>query len=100
MLLYNITINIDKELSNKWLNWMKQDYLIAAKETGLLQESRVMQLLFQEHMEGITYSVQLYFENQSKLDLYKSKHEDQIHQTLYKEFPQKFVEFKTLLEEV
>ncbi|MDZ7648557.1 MAG: DUF4286 family protein [Cytophagales bacterium] len=35
MLLYNITIGIDKNIESDWIAWMKENYLPAILKTGM-----------------------------------------------------------------
>ena len=35
MLLYNVTVGIDKELEQEWIDWMKQQYIPVVMKTEM-----------------------------------------------------------------
>jgi hypothetical protein len=100
MLLYNETIAIDKEIEGDWLNWMKNIYVPLMMSTGLFTDSKIFKVLHDNDDSSVSYSVQ-YFSTtiehiQQYLDLYAPKIADE----LRKNFPNKHVIFRTLLEQV
>ncbi len=100
MLLYNITINIEDDCREEWLQWVKEIYIPAIKSTRLLLDCGLMELLTGEKSSGTTYTIQLFFQKESDISLYEEQFLD-LHQDLhYSKFGGKFVEFRSLLKTV
>ena len=56
MILYNITINIDYDVHDEWLEWMKQVHIPQVLKTGLFIENRICQIHAEEE-GGRSYSI-------------------------------------------
>lgn len=57
MIIYNVTINIDESVHDKWLTWMQQKHIKDVLNTGLFTSARMVKVLVDEEMGGITYSI-------------------------------------------
>lgn len=101
MILYSITINIEKEVHDPWLEWIKADHIPAILKSGLILDNKILRLLNeQEGNTGVTYSFQFYLRDLDALDIYQREFEPEIDNALYKKYSNKFVEFRTVLEVV
>jgi hypothetical protein len=98
MILYNVTINIDPEVHDEWLQWMKSRHIPDVLETGLFIEGKLMRVLSAEPGEGHTYSVQYLLESMEHYREYEEKHADSLRKEHTKRYQNKFVAFRTLLE--
>ena len=99
MYIYNVTTNIQEDVHEKWLKWMKEEHIPEMLGTGKFTKAVMTKVLVQEEMGGITYSVQ--YTTKSKELLKKYYEEDAA--TLRgktKPFEGKFVSFRTELEVV
>ena len=62
MILYSVTINIEKEIEEEWLNWMKQIHIPSMLDTKLIAENKILKHQTEVgESEGITYSFQYIF---------------------------------------
>lgn len=86
MLIYNITINIEEDVHDKWLKWMKGHFIPAMLATGKFTQALMSKVLVQEEMGGITYSTQFRTKDRDTLDRYYAENQA--------EFIQKFDSFK------
>ncbi len=99
MILYSITINIEKVVHDEWLAWMKNVHVPSVLNTGLFLESKILRLLNEEEQNtGITYSFQYFLKNISSLENFRENFERAIDLELYKKYQNMFVEFRTILE--
>ena len=57
MILYNVTVNIDNDVREEWLQWMKETHIPEMMDTGLFLESRLSRILAEEE-GGSSYEVQ------------------------------------------
>ena len=67
MIIYNVTINIDHSVHNKWLQWMQNKHISDVLATGVFNNARFVKVLVQED-EGVTYSVQFFTDSKEKLN--------------------------------
>jgi hypothetical protein len=98
MILYNVTINIDPEVHDEWLGWMKQVHIPDVLQTGLFTEGRIMRVLSAASDEGHTYSVQYLLESMDHFREYEQKYAAALRQAHTERYRDKFVAFRTLLE--
>lgn len=99
MILYNVTVNIDKAVEAEWKAWMKEVHIPEVLATGLFVESKFFRLL-QEEPQGTTYSVQYFAESIEKFKEYEEKYAHQLQQEHMQKYGNKAMAFRTLLESV
>ncbi len=101
MIIYNVTINIDEEAHETWLNWMKQEHIPAVMATGLFISSKMLRLLSRQADEtGITYAIQYTCSNMDNYEHYQRDFAPALQAETQNRFGGKFVAFRTLLEEI
>ena len=101
MILYSITININKEFQEEWVNWMKEIHIPAVLQSGLILENKILKLLTEVgESEGTTFSYQYFLSDMTALEKFQAEFEPSIDSLLYNKFQGKFVEFRTVLEVV
>ncbi len=72
MIVYNITFNVEDEIKDQWLKWIKNDFIPAMTKSGLLKNPRLSELLIDEQ-QGTSYALQ--FEANTIEDLNEFKKE-------------------------
>jgi hypothetical protein len=100
MFLYNITFNIEPEIREQWINWMKIEYFPFVLNTGHFESFRFFKLLNETENQGFTYSVQFFAKSLNEVNQYLEHSAHEIidrHNLLFK---YKHVSFMTILEEV
>ena len=99
MILYSITINIEKRVHDQWFEWMKTSYVPKIMETGFFLDYKILKLLTEEDANsGITYSFQYYLKNLETLEQFQIEAEPAFTEALYTKYRNQFVEFTTILE--
>lgn len=98
MYIYNVTINIDKAVHDEWLQWMRETHIPDMLATGKFSNARMLKVLVEEEMGGITYSVQYITDSKSTLQKYYNEDASRLRQESLKRFADKFVAFRTELE--
>lgn len=97
MYIYNVTINIQEDVEQQWLNWMQKEHIPAMLNTGKFSKALLSRVNVEEPMGGVTYSVQYTTQNKATLQAYY--HEDATElRKQSKAFEGKFVAFRTELE--
>jgi hypothetical protein len=98
MIIYNTTFNVDEQVEDQWLNWVKTDYIPMLQDTGIFTKHVFSKILVEEEMGGISYSLQLFCTNMALLKTFDENQKDVIDSKMLAEFSGKFVMFHTLLE--
>lgn len=100
MILYSVTVNIDRKVEQDWLQWMKAVHIPEVMNTGLPMSYKLLRLLTEIENEGTTYSCQYYFQTMEDYFTYDTLHSSALQQKHHLRFQSQYVAFRTLLEEV
>jgi hypothetical protein len=97
MYIYNVTITIEPEIQEEWLQWMQSHHIPAMLATGKFSNALMTRVHAEQPSEGISYSVQ--YRTDSKETLQKYYTEDAaILRAQSKIFEGRFIAFRTELE--
>lgn len=97
MIIYNVTVNVDKEVHEMWLAWMRNTHLPDVMATGHFIDARICRVL-SEGDTGVTYAVQYTCKDMAEYELYSALHADRLRAESEKYYGVKAVAFRTLLE--
>ncbi|EMS34279.1 hypothetical protein C943_03498 [Mariniradius saccharolyticus AK6] len=100
MILYNVTVNVDKDAETEWLNWMRETHIPDVLATGMFLENKLYRILHDSEDGSINYSVQYFAENMDKLNEYMQVHSKKLQQDVQIKFQDRVVSFRTLLQAV
>ena len=99
MIIYNVTVNIENDVREEWLKWMKEKHIPDVMKTGYFLENKICKVLVDEQ-QGTTYSIQYTCESMKKLEEYQLDHSPRLQKEHADKYSNKFVAFRTLLEVV
>jgi hypothetical protein len=99
MIIYNVTVNIENDVREEWLNWMKNVHIPEVMATGLFLEHKICKVLVDEE-QGTSYSIQYTAANMEDLQEYQRVHSKRLQKEHNDRYANKFVAFRTLLETV
>ena len=97
MYIYNVTINIDESVHKEWLTWM-ETHIVEVLSTGKFTSAKLTQVLVDEEMGGVTYSVQYTAATREDLDDYYKEDADKLRSHGLKKFADKMIAFRTELK--
>lgn len=100
MILYNITFNIEPEIKEEWLSWIKHEYLPYLMDTGSFLELKIFRLLNEIENQGLTYSVLCFSDSLEKVNTYLEVFAPKIVERHNQSFKYKHVSFMTILEQL
>ena len=92
-----MTVNIENDVREEWLNWMKEIHVPDVMRTGYFVENKICKVLVDEE-QGTTYSIQYTCVNMKDLEEYQREHAPRLQKEHAEKFANKFVSFRTLLE--
>ena len=97
MYIYNVTLNIDESIHEPWLRWIKE-HIPQVLATGKFYQAKLVRVLVEEDMGGVTYSVQYYAKSREDLDSYYQHHAHALRQDGLQRFGDKVLAFRTELQ--
>lgn len=101
MILYNVTVNIDKDVEQDWIEWMKNTHIPEVMGTGYFTSNRMMKMLSeQEDESGGTYAIQYTADNLGQLEEYLEKAAPKLQKQSIIRYGTKMAAFRSVLEEV
>ncbi|UCS94412.1 DUF4286 family protein [Echinicola marina] len=100
MILYNITVNIDLEVEEQWIKWMKEEHIPSVMATGIFNDNKFFKLMHEPHDGGVNYSVQYFTDSLEKVYEYQTKFLQAHQEDFQKSFKDKYAIFRSLLQEV
>ena len=96
-ILYNVTVNIDHEIEEEWLHWMRDTHIPDVLKTGFFLEARMCRVLADD-MGGQTYSMQYLAPDMQSYKKYIHEEAPRLQEEYNTRYEGKYVAFRTILE--
>ncbi len=101
MIIYNVTINVEDDVCETWVAWMKETHIPQVMATGFFTAFSFNKLLSrQEDETGTTFVIQYTAPSMQHYEDYQTKHAPALQAETKRLFEGKFVAFRTLMEKV
>ena len=100
MLLYNVTVGVDKDIEMEWLAWMKEKHIPDVMKTGMFVSSKIYKVLHDQDDGTTSYSVQYIAKSMDHIQQYLEAYAPALAEEHRQRYLHKHVAFRTLLEEV
>lgn len=100
MILYNVTVAIDKGVEDDWVVWMKNEHIPEVMETGKFVDFKFYKVMAQQDDQATSYSIQYFAESMKELQLYMAIDAAELQKQALLRFPDKFAAFRTVLQSV
>lgn len=98
MILYNVTTNIHESVHDQWMTWMQEKHIKDVLATGKFTSARMVKVLVEEEMGGMTYAVQFMTDSKETLEKYFQEDAPRLRQEAMQLFADKALTFRTELE--
>ncbi|MBC5861847.1 DUF4286 family protein [Flavobacterium sp. K77] len=98
MILYNVTTNIHESVHDQWMIWMQHKHIPEMLATGKFTAARMVRVLVEEEMGGVTYSVQYTTDSKATLESYYQEDAPAMRAEGAKLFGDKMLAFRTELQ--
>ncbi|MFC5282028.1 DUF4286 family protein [Pedobacter alpinus] len=99
MIIYNVTTIIEEDIHEKYVQFMKNTHMPEVMATGKFVSCSLLKLT-EPMNEGITYCAQYITDEIGKLEDYRKNYSPKLQEDFQKEFANKFVAFRSVLEEI
>lgn len=100
MILYNVTVAIDKKVEAEWITWMKEVHIPEVMETNQFEEHKFFKVLNTEDPQSSSYSVQYFAADMKNIQMYMAAFAPEFQQKALLKFPNQIAAFRTLLQSV
>lgn len=98
MLIYNVTITLDADIEQDWLQWMKETHVPDVMMTGMFVSYRMGRLLSHEHTESEIYTVQYLAKDMAHLQRYLEEFAAELQKATKLRYDGKYAVFRTVME--
>ncbi|WP_035677359.1 DUF4286 family protein [Flavobacterium limnosediminis] len=98
MIIYNVTINIHESVHEQWMQWMQEKHIQDVLNTGKFTSARLVKVLIEEEMGGVTYSIQYTTDSKETLERYYQEDAPRLREEGLRLFGDKMLAFRTELE--
>lgn len=100
MIIYNVTVQIEKQIAPQWLHWLTHEHIPDVMATGCFTGNQIVKLLDADESEALTYAIQYYTESREVLDEYLNVHAAALRKKGVEKWGERFVAFRTIMEVV
>ena len=73
MIIYNVTVKVEKEIAKEWVAWMKQEHIPELMQTGLFIDTGFA-VCWSRMNEGKTYTAQYFCDSLEHYHTYITEH--------------------------
>tara|TARA_B100001758_G_C18357794_1_gene583778 strand:- start:723 stop:1031 length:309 start_codon:yes stop_codon:yes gene_type:complete len=73
MIIYNVTISVEKDVAAEWLYWMKEEHIPEVMNSGCFLNAKINKVIALDNKEE-TYAIAYNCINQMTLDKYNRNH--------------------------
>ncbi len=96
MIIYNVTVSIDENVREEWLNWMRAKHIPDVMNTGCFKECRISKVHGEEE-GGFTYAIAYVCASEDLFNKYRDEHAEALQKEHTDRYEGKFAAFRTML---
>ena len=96
-LLYNVTVKIDSEIHQEWLDWMCLKHIPDVMATGCFETYKLTRILEDEDEHGIGFAIQYIAPNREVFQLYQDEFAQNLQNEHSVRYNGRYVAFRTLM---
>ncbi|MBL7828875.1 MAG: DUF4286 family protein [Saprospiraceae bacterium] len=100
MILYNVTVTIDLDIHEDWVNWMRVQHIPDVMSTNMFLSYRMSRLINHEHADSEIYTIQYLVKDMAHLLRYNQEFAPELQRQHRARYEGKFVAFRTVMEVV
>ena len=101
MIIYNVTIKVDAFIATEWLEYMQEIHIPDVMNTGCFFSYRISRLIEEDtEDDSLTYIIQYNCASMEMFKKYEKNFADQLREDVLKKYADRFVAFRTLMEEI
>lgn len=100
MIIYNVTVKIEQQIADAWLQWMVQEHIPEMLKTNYFTDYTLVRLLEVDDSEGPTYAVQYRAASKADYNRYMEQFDVKMRQKFFEKWGARFVAFSSVMQVV
>jgi len=100
MIIYNITIKVEQQIADAWLQWLLDEHIPDVLATKCFTDYKVVRLLEVDDSEGPTYAIQYHAESKADYNRYIEQHATAIRKKSFEKWSNQFIAFNSVMQVV
>ena len=100
MIIYNVTIKIQRGITDAWLQWLKEEHIPDVIQTGCFSRAVILRLLEVDETDGPTFAVQYFAESKALYNNYIQNHASAMRQKGFEKWGDQFIAFRSVMQVV
>ena len=97
MIIYNVTVSVEKSVKEDWLTWMQEVHIPEVMATGVFSKSQINRVMVQGDSDN-TFAITYTCASMKDLHQYQIKFAPELQQKHVARYGDKAVAFRTLME--
>tara|TARA_X000001036_G_scaffold387460_1_gene383204 strand:- start:395 stop:703 length:309 start_codon:yes stop_codon:yes gene_type:complete len=97
MIIYNVTVTVEEDIKEDWLNWMRSQHLPKMMSCGFFIKSQIKRVINQRDSEN-TFAIAYTCLNMKDLHQYQINFSDKLQKEHIARYGDKAVAFRTIME--
>ena len=97
MIIYNVTVSVEENAQNEWLNWMKTEHIPEVMACGFFTKAQINRVIVQTD-SGNTFAVAYTCSSMKELHQYQIKYAPKLQRKHIERFGKKAIAFRTIME--
>lgn len=98
MIVYNVTIKIDKPIEVEWLKWHRNEHIPEVMSTGLFHDYKLFRLLEEDEEDSTTYVTQYFTSSIEHYKKYVEQYSTLLRQKTLEKWADRFIAFRSVME--
>jgi hypothetical protein len=100
MIIYNVTIKVDAQIADAWLQWISYEHIPDVLSTKCFTGYKLVRLLEVDDSEGPTYAIQYHAESKADYNRYIEQHATTMRKKSFDKWGEKFIAFQSVMQVV
>lgn len=100
MIVYNVTIQVNWEIHDEWIPWIKQVHIPEILSTKQFTHHTMLKLLEVDETDGPTYVIQYFAANRENYEYYLKNYASALIDKSNTFWPNQYYAFRTIMEVV
>jgi Domain of unknown function (DUF4286) len=98
MIVYNITMKVNHDIVNEWIEWQKQEHIPEIMATKMFDDYKMYRLLEHDDEEGSTFTVQYFASSIEKYHEYISSFAPALRDKAFAKWGNQFTGFRSVMK--
>ena len=100
MIIYNVTIKVDKSIAEEWMAWLRDEHIPEVTGTRCFTSANILKLLDIDESEGPTFAIQYMAESKALYNRYIELFAGTMRQKSFEKWGDKFIAFRSVMQVV